>query len=126
MSDESKPINNCSFCGNSKEVVRKLIVGDGVAICSDCVELCQDLITDEIKPEQSIDPQYDPESIKDFLDEHVIGQEEAKIILSVAISNHYKRINNPPKDLEIQKGNVLVVGPTGSGKTLLEIGRAHV
>jgi ATP-dependent Clp protease ATP-binding subunit ClpX len=119
MTEESKQINNCSFCGNSKEVVKKLIVGDNVAICSDCVELCEELITDDVKPEESTEAHYDPEAIKDFLDQHVIGQDSAKIVLSVAISNHYKRINNPPKDLEIQKGNVLVVGPTGSGKTLL-------
>lgn len=119
MSEDSKQINNCSFCGNSKEVVKKLIVGDNVAICSDCVELCEDLISDDVKPESTTDVQYDPEAIKEFLDQHVIGQNEAKIVLSVAIANHYKRINHPPKDLEIQKGNVLVVGPTGSGKTLL-------
>jgi ATP-dependent Clp protease ATP-binding subunit ClpX len=119
MTEESKPINNCSFCGNSKEIVKKLIVGDNVAICSDCVELCEELITDDVKPEETTEPQYDPEAIKEFLDQHVIGQDDAKIVLSVAIANHYKRINNPPKDLEIQKGNVLVVGPTGSGKTLL-------
>jgi ATP-dependent Clp protease ATP-binding subunit ClpX len=120
MSDETKhSINNCSFCGKSKEDVEKLIVGDSVAICSDCVELCSELITDEIKNEETPEPKYDPEAIKNFLDQHVIGQEDAKIVLSVAISNHYKRINNPPKDLEIQKGNVLVIGPTGSGKTLL-------
>lgn len=118
MTEESKQLNHCSFCGNSKEVVKKLIVGDNVAICSDCVELCQDLIVDEV-PEPEKETQYNPEGIKDFLDQHVIGQDDAKMVLSVAIANHYKRINNPPKDLEIQKGNVLVVGPTGSGKTLL-------
>lgn len=117
--EDSKQINSCSFCGNSKEVVKKLIVGDNVAICSDCVELCEELITDDITPETSAEPHYDPEAIKEFLDQHVIGQDSAKMVLSVAIANHYKRINHPPKDLEIQKGNVLVVGPTGSGKTLL-------
>ena len=119
MSEDSKQINNCSFCGNSKEVVKKLIVGNNVSICSDCVELCEDLISDDVKPESTTDTQYDPESIKEFLDEHIIGQNDAKMVLSVAIANHYKRINHPPKDLEIQKGNVLIVGPTGSGKTLL-------
>jgi len=82
--------------------------------------LCNELIADDSKvesPEPEIN--YDPESIKNYLDSHVIGQEQAKIVLSVAISNHYKRITHPPKDLEIQKGNVLIVGPTGSGKTLL-------
>jgi len=119
MSEEST-LTHCSFCGNSKESVKKLVVGDQVAICSDCVELCQDLINDEEKEETTdIEPGYDPEVIKEYLDEHVIGQEEAKKVLSVAISNHYKRINNPPTDIEIQKGNVLIIGPTGSGKTLL-------
>jgi ATP-dependent Clp protease ATP-binding subunit ClpX len=120
MTEEIK-LNHCSFCGTGKELVKKLIVGDNVAICSDCVELCQELIIDDTKLEPTVGTniQYDPESIKKYLDEHVIGQDQAKIILSVAISNHYKRITYPPKDLEIQKGNVLIVGPTGSGKTLL-------
>jgi ATP-dependent Clp protease ATP-binding subunit ClpX len=119
MTEDSK-LNHCSFCGNSKEAVKKLVVGENVAICSDCVDLCRDLITDEAQDiKESIEPEYDAESIKKFLDEHVIGQNDAKMVLSVAIANHYKRINHPPKDLEIQKGNVLIVGPTGSGKTLL-------
>ena len=119
MTEESKQINHCSFCGNSKEVVKKLIVGENVAICSDCVQLCQDLIVDDTQEPQKSNQNYDPELIKQFLDEHVVGQDDAKVVLSVAIANHYKRINNPPKDIEIQKGNVLIVGPTGSGKTLL-------
>lgn len=119
MEEENK-LNHCSFCGTSKALVKKLIVGDGVAICSDCVELCDDLIMDDSKVESpETQPSYDPDKIKAYLDEHVIGQDSAKIVLSVAISNHYKRITHPPKDLEIQKGNVLIVGPTGSGKTLL-------
>lgn len=117
--DEPKQINHCSFCGNSKENVKKLVVGENVAICSDCIELCQDLIVDEAAEPEARDAQYDPESIMEYLNEHVIGQADAKMVLSVAIANHYKRINNPPKDIEIQKGNVLIVGPTGSGKTLL-------
>ena len=119
MEEENK-LSHCSFCGTNKEYVKKLIVGDGTAICSDCVELCNELIADDSKIE-STEPvaNYDPESIKTYLDTHVIGQEQAKIVLSVAISNHYKRITHPPKDIEIQKGNVLIVGPTGSGKTLL-------
>lgn len=120
MSEELKSTNHCSFCGASKESVKKLIVGEQVAICSDCVELCEELISDDSnQPVEDTDPAYDPESIKEYLDQHIIGQDDAKMVLSVAISNHYKRINNPPKDLEIQKGNVLIVGPTGSGKTLL-------
>jgi ATP-dependent Clp protease ATP-binding subunit ClpX len=120
MTEETKQINHCSFCGAHKDGVKKLVVGGTVAICSDCVELCQDLIIDEISEHNDdTQPEFDPESIKDYLDQHVIGQDDAKMVLSVAIANHYKRINNPPKDLEIQKGNVLIVGPTGSGKTLL-------
>ena len=121
MLEEIKQTNHCSFCGASKESVKKLIVGEKVAICSDCVELCQDLIVDDSSVVSQDEPSndYDPESIKEFLDKHIIGQDDAKMVLSVAIANHYKRINHPPKDLEIQKGNVLIVGPTGSGKTLL-------
>ena len=120
MTEESKQLNHCSFCGSHKDAVKKLVVGGLVAICSDCVELCQELIIDEnFENEEAIEPEHDPESIKEYLDQHVIGQDDAKMVLSVAIANHYKRINNPPKDIEIQKGNVLIVGPTGSGKTLL-------
>jgi ATP-dependent Clp protease ATP-binding subunit ClpX len=102
MSEESK-INYCHFCGNSKEIVKKLVVSEKVAICNECVELCQNLINDEVEPENPIEPNRDPEAIKEYLDMHVVGQEDAKMILSVAIANHYKRINNPPKDIEIQK-----------------------
>jgi ATP-dependent Clp protease ATP-binding subunit ClpX len=119
MEEENK-LSHCSFCGTNKEFVKKLIVGDGIAICSDCVDLCNELIDDDSKVEPT-EPtvNYDPIAIKNYLDSHVVGQEQAKIVLSVAISNHYKRITHPPKDLDIQKGNVLIVGPTGSGKTLL-------
>lgn len=120
MSD--KKLNECSFCGNSKEQVNKLIVGDGVAICSDCIDLCTQLIVNDVpgdKHRERDAENFDAYSIKEHLDQLVIGQDQAKIVLSVAISNHYKRINNPPPDLEIQKGNVLLIGPTGSGKTLL-------
>jgi ATP-dependent Clp protease ATP-binding subunit ClpX len=121
MDDENRP-NHCSFCGTNKEFVKKLIVGDSVAICSECVSLCEELISDDSKiegVESEPENSCDPEKIKEYLDEHVIGQDQSKMVLSVAISNHYKRITHPPKDLEIQKGNVLIVGPTGSGKTLL-------
>jgi ATP-dependent Clp protease ATP-binding subunit ClpX len=116
-------LNHCSFCGNHKDIVKKLIVGDDVAICSDCIELCTQLMTEDgttSEPEnKQIQQSYDPAAIKEHLDLHVVGQESAKAVLSVAIANHYKRITYPPKDLEIQKGNVLIIGPTGSGKTLL-------
>jgi ATP-dependent Clp protease ATP-binding subunit ClpX len=120
MSTDTK-LNHCSFCGNHKDVVKKLIVSESVAICSDCIDLCTQLIVDDVseietKEEGTV---YDPESIKEYLDNHIIGQDNAKMVLSVAIANHYKRINKPPKDLEISKGNVLLIGPTGSGKTLL-------
>jgi ATP-dependent Clp protease ATP-binding subunit ClpX len=121
MSTENK-LSHCSFCGNHKDSVKKLIISEEVAICSACVELCNTLMIDEEGKNEFVSDDavsYDPESIKDFLDQHVIGQHNAKKVLSVAIANHYKRINKPPKDLEISKGNVLLVGPTGSGKTLL-------
>ena len=121
MSNDTK-LNHCSFCGNHKDVVKKLIVSENVSICSDCIELCNKLIIDDIPDAELANKDevvYDPESIKEHLDNHIIGQENAKMVLSVAIANHYKRINKPPKDLEISKGNVLLIGPTGSGKTLL-------
>jgi ATP-dependent Clp protease ATP-binding subunit ClpX len=124
MTNETK-LNHCSFCELHKDKVKKLIVSDGVAICSDCIELCTQLLVDDDIPEaepvkEKAEESYnDPSSIKDYLDQHVIGQDSAKKVLSVAIANHYKRITHPPKDLDIQKGNVLLIGPTGSGKTLL-------
>lgn len=121
MTSENNKLNQCSFCGNHKDVVKKLIVSDIAAICSDCVDLCNKLVNDDstIEPNNSETQNYDPITVKSYLDEHIIGQDQAKTILSVAIVNHYKRISHPPKDLEISKGNVLLVGPTGSGKTLL-------
>jgi ATP-dependent Clp protease ATP-binding subunit ClpX len=118
MTSENK-LNHCSFCGNHKDVVKKLIVGDNVAICSDCIDLCTNLISDEEDTPLEDIRAHDPIDIKAYLDQHIVGQDSAKIVLSVAIANHYKRINNPPKNVDIQKGNVLMLGPTGSGKTLL-------
>lgn len=113
-------LSHCSFCGNHKDIVQKLIVGDDAAICSDCINLCNTLIDEEpTAQENSESKSFDPINIKNYLDEHIIGQENAKMVLSVAISNHYKRITHLPKDLVISKGNVLLIGPTGSGKTLL-------
>jgi ATP-dependent Clp protease ATP-binding subunit ClpX len=123
MTEEAKPplLENCNFCGSNKDKVKKLIVSENVAICSDCVEQCRELISHDIDvsvaPE--VETKFDPIAIRGYLDNYVIGQDDAKIVLSVALTNHYKRINNPPKDIEMQKGNVLIIGPTGSGKTLL-------
>ena len=119
MTEESKSKEHCHFCGNSKDVVKKLVVGDDVAICNECVDLCQELINEDKQIDETTHVKFDPISIKEYLDQYVVGQDDAKIVLSVALTNHYKRINHPPKDIDIQKGNVLVVGPTGSGKTLL-------
>lgn len=114
---------HCSFCGNHKDAVTKMIVGEDVAICSDCVTLCQQLIDDDkvlTTTSKAAPKSLDAVSIMRHLDKYVVGQTGAKMVLSVAISNHYKRIfNPPPKDLEISKGNVMLIGPTGSGKTLL-------
>ena len=118
MSNENK-FNHCSFCGAHKDQVKKLIVGDDVAICSDCIDLCNGLLTDDKVEESKNIDDFDPVRIKEYLDEYIIGQTNAKMVLSVAIANHYKRIYNPPKNLDITKGNVLLIGPTGSGKTLL-------
>lgn len=117
----SKTIETCSFCDSHKDKVKKLIVSGEVAICNECVDLCQDLIVKDVKPDLEVDDvkNYDALLIKEHLDQHVIGQDNAKIVLSVAIANHYKRITHPNPDLDLQKGNVLLIGPTGSGKTLL-------
>ena len=114
-------ILNCSFCTKHKNAVRKLIVGENSAICNNCIELCSELLSADAITDQptelSASSLY-PDDIKRFLDEYIIGQEHAKKIISVAVANHYKRINNK-SDTIIQKSNVLIVGPTGSGKTLL-------
>lgn len=120
MSD--KKLQYCSFCGSHKDEVTKLIVGEDVAICSNCIELCNQLMSED-KNIKSINSDCqelaDPYKIKKHLDNLIIGQDKAKEVLSVAVSNHYKRINNPSQDIEIQKGNVLLIGPTGCGKTAL-------
>jgi ATP-dependent Clp protease ATP-binding subunit ClpX len=113
--------NYCSFCGKHRDQVAKLIVGESAAICNDCVDFCQGLLVDEIvahaeKPQQTI---LDPRQLKEYLDLHVIGQDAAKTMLSVSIINHYKRISNQNPEIEIEKANILMLGPTGSGKTLL-------
>ena len=117
---QSENLDNCSFCHKHKDAVVKLIVGEDVAICNECVELCQTLLVDEhiLTPvAQTIS--LDPRAILKHLDQYVIGQDRAKMVLSVAIANHYKRIRNKDKNTEIEKANILMLGPTGSGKTLL-------
>src|ERR671923_340402 len=113
----------CSFCGKSQNDVRKLIAGPTVYICDECIELCNDIIAEEWEEEKSreIRSLPKPAEIKTVLDQYVVGQERAKKILSVAVHNHYKRIEsgNDNGDVELQKSNILLIGPTGSGKTLL-------
>ena len=118
----------CSFCGKPQESVKKIIAGPGVYICDECINVCQEIIEDEFYEEdeelEEVEVQKipTPEEIKKILDEYVIGQDEAKKTLSVAVYNHYKRINNQDlldDDVEIQKSNILLLGPTGCGKTLL-------
>ena len=110
----------CDFCGKSKEDVEKLIVGENAAVCNDCVDLCVDILKDEkIKQFPKEAKLLNPVKIKEYLDSYVIGQDNAKIALSVAVSQHFKRINNPTDELEIEKTNVLMLGPTGCGKTMM-------
>jgi len=114
----------CSFCGKSQHEVRKLIAGPSVFICDECVELCNDIIREEIQEQSSSSSSGDlptPHDIKGNLDEYVIGQDAAKKVLSVAVYNHYKRLDSGQKkdDVELSKSNILLLGPTGSGKTLL-------
>ena len=121
--DESKSTLFCSFCGKSQHEVRKLIAGPTVFICDECVELCMDIIREEHKSAvtKSSDGIPTPQEINKVLDDYVIGQAKAKRVLAVAVHNHYKRLANEGKtgELEIQKSNIMLVGPTGCGKTLL-------
>ena len=122
FSDEKSQLK-CSFCGKTQDQVRKLVAGPGVYICDECIELCNEIIEEEFGEEAEMDftevPK--PNEIKEILDQYVVGQEEAKKVLSVAVYNHYKRINYQHKieDVELQKSNIIMLGPTGSGKTLL-------
>ena len=120
---DSKNTIYCSFCGKSQHEVRKLIAGPTVFICDECVELCMDIIREETKATglKSTDGVPTPREICDVLDDYVIGQEMAKRVLSVAVHNHYKRLNHSSKssDIELSKSNILLIGPTGCGKTLL-------
>ena len=125
----------CSFCGKTQDQVKKLIAGPEVYICDECVELCNEILDEEfleskdkevegVKPEKEVKPIPKPHEIKAYLDQYIVGQEDAKKVLSVAVYNHYKRLRHNEQDeaqdgIEIQKSNILLVGPTGSGKTLL-------
>lgn len=113
----------CSFCGKTQDQVRKLVAGPGVYICDECIELCTEIVEEELGTEEEVEfkdvPK--PKEIRTILDEYVIGQDQAKKSLSVAVYNHYKRINSNSKidDVELSKSNICMIGPTGSGKTLL-------
>lgn len=120
IDDKKQP--RCSFCNKTQDQVRKLIAGPNAFICDECVDICMEIIEDEMEEDQN-DADFNllkPVEIKNFLDQYVIGQEQAKKVLSVAVYNHYKRIaSNAGNDVELQKSNIIMVGPTGSGKTLL-------
>src|SRR6266403_185514 len=122
-SSDSKNTLYCSFCGKSQHEVRKLIAGPTVFICDECVELCMDIIREESKTTlvKSKDGVPSPKEIRQILDDYVIGQDKAKRILAVAVHNHYKRLSHGGKanDVEIAKSNIMLIGPTGCGKTLL-------
>ena len=123
--DSSRVIHRCSFCGKPQSAVKHLVAGPNVFICDECIELCQDIMNEdepqEEKGKEKRKKLYTPVEMKAMLDEYVVGQEQAKRALCVAVYNHYKRIgqNKQDKDVELQKSNILMIGPTGSGKTYL-------
>ena len=125
MANNEKKEVRCSFCGRTQDEVKRLIAGPNAYICNECVDICADLVREEEEDEAAegrfqLDGKLPkPAEMKAALDEYVIGQDRAKIALCVAVYNHYKRILHPDADVEIQKSNILMIGPTGSGKTHL-------
>jgi ATP-dependent Clp protease ATP-binding subunit ClpX len=121
--EEEKELIRCSFCGKTQDQVKKIIAGPDVYICDECVNLCQEIVLEELGDDVEIDISeiLKPAEIKEILDTYVIGQDEAKKTLAVSVYNHYKRINSTVgnDDVELQKSNICLIGPTGSGKTLL-------
>jgi ATP-dependent Clp protease ATP-binding subunit ClpX len=119
--NENKDVITCNFCGKTGDEVKKIVAGPGVYICNECVDLCHEIVDDvnDVASDFSEMEVPKPQEIKNDLDDHVIGQEQAKKILSVGVYNHYKRINNSGGDVNLQKSNILLLGPTGTGKTLL-------
>ncbi|CAM3528193.1 MULTISPECIES: ATP-dependent protease ATP-binding subunit ClpX [Saccharibacillus] len=121
--NEEKGQLKCSFCGKTQEQVRKLVAGPGVYICDECIELCTEIVEEELGHEEEVDLKDipKPQDIRAILDQYVIGQDQAKKSLAVAVYNHYKRVNAQSKseDVELSKSNIMLIGPTGSGKTLL-------
>src|SRR5699024_11417648 len=121
--NEEKGQLKYSFCGKSQDQVRKLVAGPGVYICDECIDLCTEIVEEELGTEEDVELKEipKPREICDILDDYVIGQDKAKKNLSVAVYNHYKRINAPKNadDVELAKSNIAMLGPTGSGKTLL-------
>ena len=120
--NKDNDFHECSFCGKQKEEVEKLIVGGEAGICNECIDLCSSILHDEkVKdfPITDLKKKFNPTKIKEFLDEYVIGQDQAKIALAVGVAQHYKRIFNPSKDIKLEKTNVLMLGPTGCGKTMM-------
>src|SRR6056300_407870 len=124
MSEDSNLV--CSFCSKSRKDVTKMIVGASkVSICNECVNLCNEILDEDVKKtnlekaKSGKSELLNPVAIKEHLDQYVIGQDHAKTVLSVAVANHYKRITMPPENFDLDKSNVLILGATGSGKTLL-------
>ena len=128
----TRRLHRCSFCYKTQDQVRRLVAGPDVYICDECIKLCHDIIADDVTPMSTAAPDSPslplPSEMKAVLDEYVIGQDEAKRTLCVAVYNHYKRINAPQKagDVELQKSNILMVGPTGCGKTYLAQSLARI